>query len=46
MIFGDRAVVACVVRQNETDYHNIRLFFRDGYEWKLLGWANEEAAKV
>lgn len=40
-VFGDRAVVQCVVTQNGRDYHNLRLFVKRDGEWKLLGWANE-----
>src|SRR5688572_6364077 len=40
-VFGDRAIVQCVVTQNGRDYHNLRLFVRRDGAWKLLGWANE-----
>jgi hypothetical protein len=45
-IYGDtRAVVTCVVtikiNGQDTEFHNIRLFIREGKSWKLLGWANE-----
>jgi hypothetical protein len=55
MIFGDRAVVTCVVTMNGQNYHNIRLFYLEEpsgrgagptYGWKLLGWANGHAAQV
>ena len=41
-IYGERAVVRCVVRLKDKEYHNLRLFVKgeDG-GWKLLGWANE-----
>ena len=39
-LFGDRAVVQCVVTQGGGDYHNLRLFVRRADGWKLLGWAN------
>lgn len=44
-IFGDRAVVMCVVEQDGVHYHNIRLFVREGGEWRLLGWANERTGQ-
>ena len=40
-LHGDRAVVECMVTMAGTRYHNLRLFVREGTEWKLLGWANE-----
>jgi hypothetical protein len=40
-VFGNRAVVQCVVTQNGHDYHNLRLFVKRDGAWKLLGWANE-----
>jgi hypothetical protein len=44
-IYGNRAVVSCIVRMGEKQYHNLRLFIREkeDAEWKLLAWANEEA---
>ncbi len=44
-IYGDRAIVKCVVSYKDNDYHNIRLFVRRDGGWKLLGWANEEIIK-
>jgi Putative lumazine-binding len=40
-IFGDRAIVKCIVKVGDQNFHNIRLFVRREGEWKLLGWANE-----
>lgn len=40
-IYGDRAVVACIVLLAGKKYHNLRLFVRRENQWKLLGWANE-----
>jgi hypothetical protein len=40
-LFGNRAVVQCVVTQGGREYHNLRLFVRRDGDWKLLGWANE-----
>jgi hypothetical protein len=44
-VFGNRAVVTCVVSQQSAGgirrYHNIRLFVRHDGDWRLLGWANE-----
>ena len=40
-IYGNRAVVACVVTLKGIRYHNLRLLVRWGEQWKLLGWANE-----
>ena len=42
-IYGDRAVVQCVVRSGGVEYHNLRLFVRRAGDWKLLAWANEPA---
>jgi hypothetical protein len=44
-IYGDRALVSCVVtmRPDDKRFHNLRLFVRREKEWKLLGWANEPA---
>jgi Domain of unknown function (DUF4440) len=44
-VYGDRAVVACVVTdaaQTNVNVvtHNLRLFVRQDRDWKLLGWAN------
>jgi hypothetical protein len=41
-LHGNRAVVECVVDYKGKQYHNLRLFVREGADWKLLGWANEE----
>lgn len=51
---GNRAVVSCIVSMGDQKYHNLRLFVRvEGeksgqkvWEWKLLGWANDELFKV
>lgn len=40
-VYGQRAVVACVVGEGEVHTHNLRLFVRDAVGWRLLGWANE-----
>ena len=40
-LFGDRAIVQCIVSVGGKDYHNLRLFVRRDGDWKLLGWANE-----
>jgi hypothetical protein len=40
-IYGDRAVVMCVVTFGGNKYHNLRLFVRREKQWRLLGWANE-----
>ena len=40
--FRNRAIVTCVITEDEKDYHNIRLFVRINAKWKLLAWANEE----
>lgn len=40
-IYGDRAVVQCVVTKGNQEIHNLRLFVRLEGEWKLLGWANQ-----
>lgn len=42
-LYGDRAVVECVVSTGGRDFHNLRLFVRREGSWKLLGWANEPA---
>jgi len=40
-LFGDRAVVQCIVKVGDQEFHNLRLFVRREGQWKLLGWANE-----
>jgi len=40
-IYGNRAIVKCIVKLDGKEYHNIRLFVRHEGVWKLLGWANE-----
>ena len=40
-LFGNRAIVECVVTQGECDYHNLRMFVRRDDGWKLIAWANE-----
>jgi len=40
-LYGDRAVVECIVHTSDGDFHNLRLFVRRADGWKLLGWANE-----
>ena len=39
-LYGDRAVVACMVTDGDLVTHNLRLFVIEGEDWKLLGWAN------
>lgn len=39
-LYGDRAVVACVVTDGDLVTHNLRLFVRQEDDWALLGWAN------
>ena len=40
-IYGNRAVVTCVVTDSGVVTHNRRLFAKTEGDWKLLGWANE-----
>ena len=40
-VLGNRAIVRCVVRVGQTDFHNLRVFVRREGNWKLLAWANE-----
>lgn len=40
-VYGNRAIVQCIVTIDGQDYHNLRLYVRREKEWKLLGWANE-----
>lgn len=40
-VYGNRAVVTCVVTASGGVTHNIRLFVKEGGEWRVLGWANE-----
>jgi hypothetical protein len=40
-VYRNRAVVTCMVTDSEVVTHNIRLFAKEGGDWKLLGWANE-----
>ena len=41
--YGNRAVVQCIVKVGNREFHNLRLFVLREGQWKLLGWANEEA---
>jgi len=29
----------------DAEFHNVRMFIREGKDWKLLGWANERLIK-
>jgi hypothetical protein len=40
-VYGNRAVVTCIVTDSGVSTHNIRLFTKEGGNWMLLGWANE-----
>ncbi|MBX9581075.1 MAG: nuclear transport factor 2 family protein [Gemmataceae bacterium] len=40
-VYGDRAVVTCVVTDAGQATHNVRLFVKVDGRWRLLGWANE-----
>jgi hypothetical protein len=40
-LYGDRAIVKCIVTAGEQAFHNLRLFVRREGQWKLLAWANE-----
>lgn len=40
-LYGNRAVVACVVEIAGARTHNLRLFVKEQDRWRLLGWANE-----
>lgn len=40
-LYGDRAVVQCIVKIGNKEFHNLRLFVRREGQWKLLAWANE-----
>jgi hypothetical protein len=40
-LWGNRAVVTCIVTIGNMRYHNVRLFIRQDQAWKILGWANE-----
>jgi Domain of unknown function (DUF4440) len=39
-LYGDRAIVQCMVTIGEKQFHNLRLFVKRDGDWKLLGWAN------
>lgn len=41
-LYGDRAIVQCVVSTDDKEFHNLRLFVRREGHWKLLAWANEQ----
>lgn len=43
-LYGNRAVVECIVTRGSERFHNLRLFIRHEGRWKLLGWANEPAS--
>ncbi len=40
-LYGNRAVVACVVELAGARTHNLRLFVKEQDRRRLLGWANE-----
>jgi hypothetical protein len=40
-VYGNRAIVQCIVAVGKEQFHNLRLFVRREGGWKLLGWANE-----
>ena len=40
-LHGNRAVVQCIIKVGDRDFHNLRLFVRRDGDWKLLAWANE-----
>lgn len=40
-LFGDWAIVQCVVTVDDQAFHNLRFFVRRNGSWKLLAWANE-----
>lgn len=40
-VLGDRAIVRCVVKVEDKEFHNLRLFVRREGSWKLIAWANE-----
>jgi len=42
-LYGNRAIVSCIISVDGKPYHNLRLFVRRDGDWKLLGWANEPA---
>lgn len=42
-LYGDRAIVKCIVTVEGQEFHNLRLFVRRDGSWKLLAWANELA---
>lgn len=48
-VYGKRAIVRCIVTVTDkdekvTEYENLRLFVKQGNDWKLLGWANEPSS--
>jgi hypothetical protein len=42
-LYGDRAIVRCIVADGDREFDNLRLFVRRDGRWKLLAWANEPA---
>jgi hypothetical protein len=40
-VYGNRAVITCIVTDSGAVTHNIRLFAKEEDNWRLLGWANE-----
>jgi len=40
-VYGDRAILQCIVTVGDQEFHNLRLFVRREGCWKLLAWANE-----
>jgi hypothetical protein len=45
-IYGDRAIVQCIVTVGAQEFHNLRMFVRNEGRWKLLAWANELASRA
>jgi hypothetical protein len=42
-LYGDRAIVRCIVADGDKEFDNLRLFVRRDGQWKLLALANERA---
>lgn len=40
-VYGERALVACVVTDAGVATHNLRLFTRRDGKWLVMGWANQ-----
>jgi len=41
MLYGQRAIIRCVVKVGDQEFDNLRLLVKRDGGWRLLAWANE-----